>query len=130
MARIIEIRTYTLKPGSGPEYQRLFNEVAAPMLARWAIDVVAFGPSLGDASGYYLIRAFDDLDHRQRSEDTFYGSPEWREGPREAILALIESYTDLVLELDEQAIDGLRGQSSNGIGARGPFGPAGVSESG
>jgi hypothetical protein len=108
MARILEIRTYVLVPGAGREYERLFHEAALPMLARHGIDVVAFGRSLGDANGYYLIRAFDDLDHRQRSEDSFYGSPEWREGPREAILGLIRTYADLVLELDELTIEGMR----------------------
>jgi hypothetical protein len=78
------------------------------MLRRWSVDVVAHGPSLHDPSGYYLMRAYDDLEHRQRSEDAFYGSAEWRSGPREPILALIESYGDVVLELDEATIDGLR----------------------
>ena len=34
-------------------------------------------------------------------EDAFYGSDDWRLGPREAILALLENYIDIVLELDE-----------------------------
>jgi hypothetical protein len=108
MTRIVEIRTYKLHPGTAQEYERLFRAVALPMFARHGIDVVAAGLSVGDPNGYYLIRAFDDLDHRQRSEDAFYGSPEWRQGPREKVLALIESYADLVLELDEPTIDGLR----------------------
>ena len=107
MSRIVEIRTYALRPGAIQEYERLLR-VAVPMLARWDIDVVTFGPSVGDPTGYFLIRAFDSLDHRRRSEDAFYGSAEWREGPREPVLGLIESYTDLVLELDEPTIDGLR----------------------
>jgi hypothetical protein len=107
MTRIVEIRTYALRPGAVREYERLMG-VAVPLLARWDIDVVAFGPSVGDPTGYYLIRAFDSLDHRQRSEDAFYRSAEWREGPRGPVLALIESYIDLVLELDEPTIDGLR----------------------
>jgi hypothetical protein len=113
LARIIEIRIYTLHPGTAQEYERLFKEVALPMLARRGIDVVAVGPSIGDPNGYYLIRAFDDLDHRRRSEDAFYGSAEWREGPRESVLALIESYSDLVLELEEPTIDGLRRATEN-----------------
>ncbi len=108
MARIIEIRTYTLHRGAAEEYGRLFDVEAAPLLARHGIDVVAFGSSIGDPVGYYLIRAFDDLGHRQRSEDAFYASAEWRQGPREAVIGLIESYQDLVLELDEPTIDGLR----------------------
>ena len=108
MTRVVEVRTYTLHPGGAGEYERLFRDVALPMLERQGIDVVAAGPSLGDPNGYYLIRAFDDLAHRQRSEDDFYGTAEWRDGPREPVLALIDTYIDLVLELDEPTIDGLR----------------------
>ncbi|MBA2700365.1 MAG: NIPSNAP family protein [Chloroflexi bacterium] len=108
MGRIVEIRTYRLKPGAADEYDRLFVEAAAPLLESAAIDVVAHGPSLGDPDGYVLIRAFDDLGQRDRSEAAFYGSEAWRAGPREQILALIDSYLDVVLELDEATIDGLR----------------------
>lgn len=108
MTRVVEIRTYTLHPGAAHEYERLFKEEAMPMLARQGIDVVAAGSSLGDPNGYYLIRAFDDLEHLRRSEESFYGSAEWRDGPREPVLALIDSYADLVLKLDESTIDGLR----------------------
>lgn len=108
MTRIVEIRTYKLHLGGAQEYDRLAMEVALPMLERRGIDVVAVGPSVGDPNGYYLIRAFDDLEDRRRSEEAFYGSTEWREGPREAVLALIDAYVDLVLELDEPTIDGLR----------------------
>jgi len=38
---------------------------------------------------------------------TYYGSDDWRLGPREALLALIESYVDVV-ELDEVTINGFR----------------------
>jgi len=48
------------------------------------------------------------LEDRQQSQDAFYGSAEWRQGPREPILALIESYTTIVLELDDVTIQGLR----------------------
>ena len=78
------------------------------MLKRWNVDVVAFGPSLHDENSYYLIRHYDSLVHREESEDAFYGSDEWRQGPREAIIALIESYTEIVLELDEVTVRGLR----------------------
>lgn len=54
------------------------------------------------------IRRYDSLAHREESEDAFYGSDEWRQGPREAIIALIESYTEIVLELDEVIVRGLR----------------------
>ena len=44
-------------------------------------------------------------------EDAYYASDDWRKGPREAMLALIENYTDLVLEVDEVTVQGLRKKS-------------------
>jgi len=42
-------------------------------------------------------------------EDTYYPSDDWRQGPCERILALIENYVDIVLELDDVTVQGLRG---------------------
>ncbi len=70
--------------------------------------MVDFGPSLHDENSYYLIRAYDSLAHRQESQDAFYGSPEWRQGPREAIIALIESDTSVVIEMEDAVVDMLR----------------------
>jgi NIPSNAP len=108
MNHFLEIRSYTLLPGSRDEFQRLFLEEAMPLLKRWNVDVVAYGPSLHDENSYYLIRNYDSLAQREESENTFYGSDEWRQGPREAIIALIENYTEIVLELDEVTVQGLR----------------------
>jgi hypothetical protein len=108
MNHFIEIRTLTLKPGTRPEFQRLYIEEALPLLKRWNFDVVAHGPSLHDGTTYYVIRRYDSLAQRDEMEDTYYASDDWRKGPREAMLALIESYVDAVFELDEVTVDGLR----------------------
>lgn len=108
MNHIVEIRSYNLKPGTRDEFHRLFLEEAMPLLQRWNVDVVSYGPSLHDENSYYLMRRFDSLTHREQSEESFYSSDEWRQGPREAILALIENYTECVLELDEVTVQGLR----------------------
>jgi len=108
MNHLVEIRSYTLKPGTREEFHRLVVEQSMPMLKRWNMDVVAYGPSLHDENSYYLIRRFDSLAHHKQSEDAFYGSDEWKQGPREAIIALIENYTEFVLELDEVTVQGLR----------------------
>ncbi|ULH13951.1 NIPSNAP family protein (plasmid) [Deinococcus sp. KNUC1210] len=106
-SRTVEIRSYTLVAGLEGEFARIFNAEAAPMLARWQVDVVAFGLSL-EPRGAYLIRAYDSLAHRQHSQDEFYGSAEWRNGPRTAILACIEQFSDVVLPLDPAAVQALR----------------------
>jgi NIPSNAP len=97
MGGIVEIRTYTLKTGLGAAFHRTFVEDALPMLERWGVDVVAFGPSLDDDDAYYLMRAYRSVDERQQSQDAFYGSDEWRNGPREAIVSKIETLISVVI---------------------------------
>jgi len=105
---LIEIRSINLKPGRREEFHRLYIEQALPLLKRWNFDVVAHGPSLHDENSYYVIRRYDSLAQREQSEDAYYSSDDWRQGPREAILALMENYTDIVFELDEVTVQGLR----------------------
>ena len=112
MNHFVEFRSYNLKPGTRAEFHRLFVEEAYPLLQRFHVDVVAYGPSLHDEDSYYLMRRFDSLAHRDQSEESFYGSDEWRKGPREAVIACIEHYTEFVVELDEVTINGLRYQRS------------------
>lgn len=106
--RLVEIRSYRLRPGAYPEFARLFHAAALPLLDDRGLDVVAFGRSLDDPDAAFLIRAFADLEERRVTEDAFYGTDAWRSGPREAILACIETYTDTVLDLDEATVAGLR----------------------
>lgn len=106
--RVVEIRSYNLKPGTRDTFQQLAERDAIPMLKRWKIDVVSHGPSLHDANSYFLIRSFASIDDRQKSEDAFYGSEEWKTGPRDAVLACIESYTTVVVRLDDATLKGLR----------------------
>jgi len=114
MSHFLEIRSYNLKPGTREEFQRLFLEEAFPMLQRWHVDVVAYGPSLHDQDSYFLMRRYDSPAQREESEDNFYGSEEWKQGPRESIISLIENYTEIVLELDEVTVQGLRGLQARG----------------
>lgn len=108
MLRILEIRSYNLKPGTRARFHALVNEQSLPMLNRWGVDVVAYGPSPHDEDSYFLMRSYASLEDRQQSQDAFYSSAEWRQGPREAIISLIDSDTSIVIEVDEATLKGLR----------------------
>jgi hypothetical protein len=118
MPHVVEFRTYVLHPGAGEAFDRLVVQTA-PHVERFGIDVVAFGRSLDDEDVYFLIRVFASPDERDRLERDFYGSEFWRTGPRDAVLALIASYVDVVLELDDATIAGLR-RSAQGASTQGP----------
>ena len=108
VTKVVEIRSYNLKPGTRDRFHQLFLAQALPMLNRWNVDVVGYGPSLHDSDSYFLMRAFVSVEQRQQSEDAFYGSEEWKQGPREAILADIVSYTTVVMQVDDATLAGLR----------------------
>ena len=96
---VLDLRTYKLAPGAGTEFDRILRERALPMLRRYGIDVVAYGPSLDDGDVYYLMRAFSSASARDERLDVFYGSAEWRQSHRQSVLALIDSYDTLLIGL-------------------------------
>ncbi len=107
MKRLIELRSYKLKPGASDSFHDAVVSSAVPMLRRWGTDVVAFGPG-HEPDTYFLVRAYDDLPDLNRRQDAFYGSDEWRDGPREPIVSRIDSYLSTVLYLSHESVDDLR----------------------
>jgi hypothetical protein len=108
MKRLVEIRSYILKPGSGPKFHDLVSNQSVPLLKEWGMEVVAFGQSLHDPDAYFLIRAYSDLDDLKQSQAAFYSTDAWRNGPREAIIELIQTDANTVLWLTIGAIDAIR----------------------
>jgi hypothetical protein len=107
---ILEIRTYRLKPGTRDEFVRVMREESLPLLEKVGVAVVDCGASLVDEDGFeeaFLIRAFASVEERDRQEEAFYGSEEWRNGPREAIVSRIETYHTIVVEAAEEAVAAL-----------------------
>ena len=96
VAGVVEIGTYNLRPGTGAEFHRVVVEEVMPLLDRWGTRVLAFGPSL-DADLYYLVRGYESIEDLQKSQEEFYGSDEWRSGPREAIVSRIENSISVVI---------------------------------
>ncbi|SCW87318.1 NIPSNAP protein [Paenibacillus tianmuensis] len=108
MSRVIEILLYTLKPGTGGEFHRIMQEISVPLHRKVGMDVVAYGNSLHDPDAYYLIRSYDSLDHLGSSQDAFYKSEAWRNGPRVDIIERISTSLKSVVSLSPEAIDELR----------------------
>lgn len=69
---VLDLRTYKLVPQGGEEFDRIFRERALPMLKRYRIDVVGYGPSVDDDDLYYLMRAFSSAALREQQLSAFY----------------------------------------------------------
>jgi hypothetical protein len=113
MKRLVEIRSYALKPGTADRLHETFVARVLPMLRDAGIDVVAFGRSMYDENAWYLVRAFDDFAHLNAQEDAFYGSDAWKNGPRAAVVDAIDRYLDTLLWMSDESIDDLRDSNSS-----------------
>jgi NIPSNAP len=105
---VLDIRTYKLVPGGRDEFERIFYQAALPMLRRYGIEVVADGASIDDDDHFCLIRAFPSAARRREQLDAFYGSEEWRENYSNVVLALIDTYHVVALELTPATHEGFR----------------------
>ncbi|HEU5268463.1 MAG TPA: NIPSNAP family protein [Jatrophihabitans sp.] len=100
---VLEIRLFTVKPGSREEFHRISEEGTIPLMRKHDIDVVAFGPSLNNEDGYYLIRAFDSEEHRITHSQVIYNVPEWAEFD-EPVSGMIVDYHTTVVPTSRQAV--------------------------
>jgi hypothetical protein len=113
--RIVEIRCYSLKAGKQQEFHELVERYSIPMLKTWGTDVVGYGRSLDDEDGYFLARAYGSVEEMRTSQDAFYASDAWRQGPRESIVSLIESHSSSTLALSNATIEALREDLRQGM---------------
>lgn len=95
--QVLEILTLDVKPGRRDEFHHLYVTEALPLLRQWKFQVLEHGPSLHDASSYYIIRLFNSLEDRRASEDAYYNSDDWKNGPRTAILDLVDHFAYAVV---------------------------------
>lgn len=95
---ITEIRIYKLKENKTAVFYNTFTEQSLPMMQRWNVDVVDYGFSVVDQNSFYLIRKYESIEHRKESQEAFYGSKEWINGPEKAIMDCIESYNTSVVD--------------------------------
>jgi hypothetical protein len=110
--KLVEIRTYKLKPGAAERFVAAFRE-ALPLVRGSGMDVVAFGRSDHEHESFYLIRAYDDRAQLEAQQDAFYSSDAWRQGPREPLVACIDDYLNTLVWLSEQSVEDLR--NNNGL---------------
>ena len=108
MRKFVEIRSYSIEPGSRAAFHKIIRTRLIPFLEQGGIDVVSYQPSPHDDCSYYILRAYDSLAHRSDSQDAMYASDAWKDGPREEILSFIDYYTSVVIEMDEATVQALR----------------------
>ena len=108
MEEIIDILILNIKPGQLSTFDQLYRDLALPVLKKWNVQVIAFGPSIHEEDNYMVIRSYKSLDDRQKSQDSYYESEDWRSGPREIILSFVKSYSTVVIPANDDLINGFK----------------------
>lgn len=102
---VLEIRRYTIKPDMAAQFGRIMRSESLPLLNATGTNVVAFLPSLHAPDAFVLMRTYRSLAHRNASQDSFYGSRAWRDGPRQSVLDCIDVFTNAIIEIDDALLN-------------------------
>ena len=98
MSRVVEMRTYTLKPDKREEFLRVFREKSIP--AHESIGMKVVGPFLSiEKSGvFFFMRIFPDLARRNPMKEAFYEGQLWKSELEHVLMPMIESYDAVVVD--------------------------------
>ncbi len=71
------MRTYTIKIGKLPEYLKLFEEVAMPIISKYAKLVGYWYTDIGELNQIVHIWEYESLDERRKRRTELYEDPDW-----------------------------------------------------
>ncbi len=90
---IVEVRTYTIKPGLRDQFIEFFERRA--ISEQQVLGIKLLGPLL-DAENpnvFVFLRAFPSLEERDRMKSLFYDGPVWKNELEGIAMPMIESYS-------------------------------------
>ncbi len=100
MGWLLEIRLFTLHPGTREEFDRISREGTVPLMRQLGITVVGHGPSPNKENGYFLLRAFPSEQERVRRSQALYALPEWEEKYDGPVMSMIADYDTAVIPVE------------------------------
>lgn len=104
---LLEIRLFQVREGTREEFDRISREGTIPLMRRLGINVVAFGPSLNNDDGYFLLRAFRSEEERVTLSQSLYVTPEWESSYDAPVTAMIAGYQTAVMPTTGRIIEQL-----------------------
>ena len=78
------------------------------MLRAKRMDVVAYWRSDHEEETYYLVRSYSSLETLKIEQNAFYGSDDWKLGPRIELVDRIETYLDTLIWSSDIAVASMR----------------------
>jgi quinol monooxygenase YgiN len=94
---IVELRQYTLHPGTRDVLIELFDRALAEGQEAVGIRLIGWFRDLDDPDRFVWLRSFRDMPDRARALKAFYGGPVWAEHREAANATMVDSENVLLL---------------------------------
>lgn len=98
MARVVEMRTYKLKPGRRAAFMEMLINRSMPEHERIGMKIVGPFASIEDADTCFFMRFFPDLASRDPMKSAFYDGPLWKNELEAVAMPMIEKYDVVLIE--------------------------------
>jgi hypothetical protein len=102
--RIIEMRTYKLKPGKRSEFLEIFRSKSMPAHAEIGMKILGPFLSIEDPNTFFFMRGFPDLASREPMKAKFYEGELWKRELEDLLMPMIEKYDVVLVEDSEGSI--------------------------
>jgi hypothetical protein len=100
---LVEMRTYTLKPGCRARFLEIFCTKSMPAHAEIGMRILGPFLSLEDEDTFFFMRGFPDLQSREPMKAKFYEGALWKQELESVLMPMIEKY-DVVLVEDGKGL--------------------------
>jgi hypothetical protein len=98
--RVVEMRTYRVKPGKRAEFLEIFRTRSMPAHREIGMKIIGPFPSIEDPDVFFFMRGFPDLASRQPMKDAFYEGALWKGELEAKLMPMIEKYDVVLVETE------------------------------
>ena len=98
---IVEVRTYTIKPGLRQRFIHLWETRTRPLQQSLGMGVVGPYLDLENPDRFVWLRTFPSMEERERMKRALYESDEWTGELEAMIMPMLEEFTSVLTEIDD-----------------------------
>ena len=101
---VIEMRTYTTKPGKRSQFLDIFRSKSIPAHAEIGMKILGPFLSVEDPDTFFFMRGFPDLPSREPMKAKFYEGDLWKSELENVLMPMLEKYEVVLVEDPEGQI--------------------------
>ena len=95
---IIEMRTYTTKPGCRSQFFEIFRSKSIPAHEEIGMKILGPFPSVEDEDTFFFMRGFPDLASREPMKAKFYEGELWKGELDSILMPMLDKYEVVLVE--------------------------------